>query len=84
MCEVPNMLTGCVSYSTLLCDETAHSKTSTPEFTMPIYPNGFVAGTKVMTSRGPVNIEDVKPGDMIQVQPDDDQGDGKPDAHEGE
>ena len=23
-------------------------------------------------------IEDLKPGDMIQVQPDDDQGDGKP------
>ncbi len=36
---------------------------------MPIYPNGFVAGTKFMTSRGPVNIEDLKPGDMIQVQP---------------
>ncbi len=36
---------------------------------MPIYPNGFAAGTKVMTSRGPVNIEDLKPGDMIQVQP---------------
>ena len=36
---------------------------------MPIYPNGFVAGTKVMTSRGPVNIEDLKPGDMIVVQP---------------
>ncbi len=36
---------------------------------MPTYPNGFVAGTKVMTSRGPVNIEDLKPGDMIQVQP---------------
>jgi hypothetical protein len=37
---------------------------------MPIYPNGFVAGTNLITSRGPINIEDLKPGDMIQVQPD--------------
>jgi hypothetical protein len=39
---------------------------------------GFVAGTKVMTARGSVPIEDIKPGDMIQVQPDDDQGHDKP------
>jgi hypothetical protein len=36
---------------------------------MPIYPNGFAAGTLIMTARGPVNIEDLKPGDMIVVQP---------------
>ena len=54
------------------------------ELAMPINPIvGFVAGTKIMTARGPVSIEDLKPGDMIQVQPDDDQGDGKPVAHEG-
>jgi hypothetical protein len=49
---------------------------------MPINPIGFVAGTKIMTARGPVSIEDLKPGDMIQVQPADDQGDDKPNAHE--
>lgn len=44
---------------------------------MLIFPNGFAAGTKVMTSRCPVSIKDIKPGD-IQVQP----GDGKHDAHD--
>jgi hypothetical protein len=38
---------------------------------MPINPNGFTAGTKIMTTRGPVPIEDLRPDDMIQVQPDD-------------
>ena len=35
-----------------------------------------------MSDRGPINFENIKPGDMIQVQPDDDQGDDKPEAHD--
>ncbi len=62
-------------------EQTAISNLGEPA--MPPYPFvGFVAGTKIMTARGPVSIEDLKPGDMIQVQPDDGQGHGKPDAHE--
>jgi hypothetical protein len=38
---------------------------------------GFVAGTPLQTPDGFKAIEDIKPGDTIQVQPDDDQGDGK-------
>jgi hypothetical protein len=52
---------------------------------MPNFPFiGFVAGTKIMTARGPVSIEDLKPGDMIQVQPADDQGDDKHEAQDDE
>jgi hypothetical protein len=43
---------------------------------------GFVAGTPILTAKGYKPIEDIKPGDMIQVQPDDDQGDDKPEAHD--
>jgi hypothetical protein len=43
---------------------------------------GFVAGTPLLTADGFKAIEDIKPGDTIQVQPDDDQGDGKPEVHE--
>ena len=50
---------------------------------MPHYPFvGFVAGTPNMTSTGYKPIEDIKPGHFIQVQPDDDQGDDKHDAHD--
>jgi hypothetical protein len=55
------------------------------EPTMPHFPFvGFVAGTPILTSTGYKLIEDIKPGDMIQVQPDDDQGDDKHDAHDDE
>lgn len=43
---------------------------------------GFAAGTPILTADGPKRIEDIKPGDMIQVQPDDGQGDHKPEAHD--
>ena len=43
---------------------------------------GFAAGTPLLTADGPKRIEDLKPGDMIQMQPDDDQGDDEPHAHE--
>lgn len=47
---------------------------------MPNFPIlGFVAGTPILTARGLVPIEDLKPGDMLQVQPDDQDHD-KPDA----
>ena len=50
---------------------------------MPNFPFvGFVAGTPILTSTGFKPIEDIKPGDMIQVQPDDDQGDDKPEAQD--
>lgn len=45
---------------------------------------GFVAGTPLLTPDGFKSIEDIKPGDTIQVQPDDDQGDGKPEAQDEE
>ena len=62
-------------------EQTAMSNLGEPA--IPHYPFvGFVAGTKIMTARGPVSIEELKPGDMIQVQPDDHQGDGKPQAHD--
>ncbi len=35
---------------------------------------GFVAGTKVMTARGLVSIEDIGPGDMIPMRPDENLG----------
>lgn len=50
---------------------------------MPHFPIlGFVAGTPLLTVDGPKRIEDIKPGNMIQVQPSDDQGDDKPHVHE--
>lgn len=38
---------------------------------------GFVAGTPILTARAYKPIEDIQPGDMIQVQPHDDQGHGE-------
>ena len=50
---------------------------------MPHFPvMGFTGDTPILTSTGFKPIEDLKPGDMIQVQPDDDQGDDKPEAHD--
>lgn len=50
---------------------------------MPHFPIlGFAAGTPLLTPNGPKRIEDIKPGDIIQVQPDDDQADDEPHAHE--
>jgi hypothetical protein len=41
---------------------------------MPHFPIlGFVAGTPILTADGPKRFEDIKPGDMIQGQPGDDQ-----------
>lgn len=52
---------------------------------MPHFPvMGFTGDTPILTSTGFKRIEDLKPGDMIQVQPDNDQGDDKPDAHDDE
>jgi hypothetical protein len=52
---------------------------------MPHFPFvGFVAGTPLLTADGPKRIEDIKPGDMIQGQPGDDQGDDKPHVHEAD
>lgn len=45
---------------------------------------GFVAGTPLLTADGLKRIEDIKPGDMIQVQPDDDQADDDPHVHDGQ
>jgi hypothetical protein len=45
---------------------------------------GFVAGTPILTADGPKRIEDIKPGDLIQTQPDDDHADDKPEAHHDE
>jgi hypothetical protein len=42
---------------------------------------GFAAGTPLLTPDGIKAIEDIKPGDIIQVQPDDGQGD-EPHAHD--
>ncbi len=48
-----------------------------------IYPFlGFVAGTPIRTPEGHTPIEELKPGDLIQSQPDDGQGDHQPEAHE--
>jgi hypothetical protein len=44
--------------------------------------SGFAAGTPLLTPDGLKRIEDIKPGDMIQVQPGDDQGDDEPHTHE--
>jgi hypothetical protein len=43
---------------------------------------GFVAGTPLLTPDGLKRIEDIKPGDLIQTQPDDDQGDEQPEDDE--
>jgi hypothetical protein len=43
---------------------------------------GFMAGTPLLTPEGFKRIEDIKPGDVIQTQPDD-QGDDKPGAEPG-
>ena len=52
---------------------------------MPHYPIvGFAAGTPLLTADGLKRIEDIKPGDMIQVQPDDDEGDDNPHADDGQ
>jgi hypothetical protein len=45
---------------------------------------GFVAGTPLLTPSGHKRIEDLKPGDLIQTQPDDDQGEHEPEAHDDE
>ncbi len=45
---------------------------------------GFVAETPLLTADGPKRIEDIKPGDIIQVQPNDDQGDNEPHADKGD
>jgi hypothetical protein len=45
------------------------------EPTMPHFPiMDFTGDTPILTATGFKSIEDIKPGDMIQVQPDDDQG----------
>jgi hypothetical protein len=49
---------------------------------IPVNPIGFVAGTPILTAKGYKPIEDIKPGDMIQVQPNDDQGDDKHEAQD--
>jgi hypothetical protein len=47
-----------------------------PDQPRPNYPIlGFVAGTPLLTPSGHKPIEDIKPGDMIQTQPDDDHAD---------
>jgi hypothetical protein len=43
---------------------------------------GFVAWTPIRTSEGSKRIEELQPGDIIQSQPDDEQGDHKPEDHE--
>jgi hypothetical protein len=45
---------------------------------------GFAARTPILTADGPKAIEDIKPGDMIQVQPGDDQGDDESHADDGQ
>jgi hypothetical protein len=54
------------------------------EPTMPDQPRpnfpviGFVGGTPLLTPSGVKRIEDIKPGDVIQTQPDDDQAGDDP------
>jgi hypothetical protein len=43
---------------------------------------GFVAGTPLLTPENLKRIEDIKSGDVIQTQPDDNQGDQKPDPQD--
>lgn len=43
---------------------------------------GFAAGTPIRTPEGSKLIEDVKPGDLIQSQPDDAPSDHEPEDHE--
>jgi hypothetical protein len=45
-----------------------------PNFTL----LGFAAGTPILTPDGLKRIEDIKPGDVIQTQPDDAQADREP------
>ena len=52
---------------------------------MPTFPIiGFVTGTPILTATGYKPIEELKPGDMIQVQPGNDQDADEPDAHDDE
>ena len=43
---------------------------------------GFVAGTPLLTSSGHKPIEQVRPGDLIQTQPDDQGDDAPQDVHD--
>jgi len=43
---------------------------------------GFATGSAILTADGPKRMEDIKPGDMIQVQLDDGQRDREPHTHE--
>jgi hypothetical protein len=43
---------------------------------------GIAAGTPLLTPEGHKPIEELRPGDVIQTQPDEDQGHDKPDAHD--
>jgi len=58
---------------------TPHSNQPDPK--IPVF--GFVAGTPILTPEGFNPIEAIKPGDLIQTQPDD-RGDDKPEAHDHE
>ncbi len=52
-----------------------------PRPNMPII--GFVAGTPLLTPAGHKPVEELRPGDFIQTQPGDGQGDGEPqDGHD--
>jgi hypothetical protein len=56
-----------------------------PEQPRPNFPIlGFVAGTPLLTPEGHKPIDELKPGDLIQTQPDDGQGDDEPHAHDHE
>lgn len=56
-----------------------------PDQSRPNFPIvGFVAGTPILTPEGHKSIEDLKPGDMIETQPDGDQADDKPEADNDE
>ncbi len=43
---------------------------------------GFAAGTPILTSSGSKPIESIKPGDLIQTQPDDCESDYEPEDHD--
>jgi hypothetical protein len=56
-----------------------------PDQPRPSYPFvGFVAGTLILTADGPKRIEDIKPGEVIHMQADHDQGDETRNADDGE